>query len=89
MSEQNYPSGWDQARVQRVIDHYENMSDDELLAEDEAARKAGKSHVPVTGAVHEVNGTVVVKGSRRQKKAKQPKAPRRSKPRKDKGATKA
>lgn len=40
MSEQKFPPGWDQARVQRVIDHYENMSEDELLAEDEAAREA-------------------------------------------------
>ena len=41
MRKQKYPPGWDEARVQRVIDHYENMSEDELLAEDEAARKAG------------------------------------------------
>jgi hypothetical protein len=40
MSEQQYPPSWDQARVQRLIDHYENMDEDELLAEDEAAREA-------------------------------------------------
>lgn len=40
MSEPKFPPGWDQARVQGVIDYYENMSEDELLAEDEAAREA-------------------------------------------------
>ena len=40
MSEQNFPPGWDEARVKRLIDHYENMDEDELLAEDEAAREA-------------------------------------------------
>jgi hypothetical protein len=75
MSEQIFPPGWDQARVQRVIDHYENMSEDELLAEDEAARKAGKSHLPVPGAVHE-NGTAVVKGRRKKPKAQRSKPPK-------------
>lgn len=32
-----FPKGWDQARVDRVIEHYENQSDDEAVAEDEAA----------------------------------------------------
>jgi len=37
MTESKYPAGWDAARVQRLIDHYEGMSDDELAAEDDAA----------------------------------------------------
>ena len=40
MSEQKFPTGWDQARVKRLIDHYDTMSDDELTAEDEAALEA-------------------------------------------------
>jgi hypothetical protein len=32
-----YPKGWDRERVQAVIAHYENQSDDEAIAEDEAA----------------------------------------------------
>jgi hypothetical protein len=35
MSENGYPPGWDEARVQRVLDHYENQTDDEAVAEDE------------------------------------------------------
>ncbi len=33
----DFPPGWDEARVQRVIAHYESQSDDEAIAEDEAA----------------------------------------------------
>lgn len=32
-----FPKGWDEARVRSVIDHYENMTEEEWLAEDEAA----------------------------------------------------
>ena len=37
MSEPHFPPGWDAERVQKVIDHYDNLSDDEMIAEDEAA----------------------------------------------------
>ncbi len=33
----NFPSGWDEVRVKRVLDHYESQSEYETLAEDEAA----------------------------------------------------
>ncbi len=32
-----YPPGWDKKRVQSVVDHYESQSEEEALAEDEAA----------------------------------------------------
>ncbi len=32
-----FPAGWDADRVRRVLDHYESQSDDEAVAEDEAA----------------------------------------------------
>jgi hypothetical protein len=32
-----FPPGWDDARVREVIDHYEGQSEDEAVAEDEAA----------------------------------------------------
>jgi hypothetical protein len=34
--ENEFPAGWDEARVRRVIDYYETQSDDEALAEDGA-----------------------------------------------------
>ena len=30
-----FPAGWDESRVQRVLDHYEEQTDEEALAEDE------------------------------------------------------
>ncbi len=33
----NFPPGWDESRVKRVLEHYESQSDYEALAEDEAA----------------------------------------------------
>lgn len=35
MSQNRFPPGWDEARVRRVLDHYENQTDEEALAEDE------------------------------------------------------
>jgi hypothetical protein len=37
MSESKYPVGWDEERVRRVLQHYEAQSDEEAVAEDEAA----------------------------------------------------
>jgi len=33
------PAGWDEARVRRVLVHYEQQSADEAVAEDEAAAR--------------------------------------------------
>lgn len=40
MTNTSYPSDWDERRVRRVLDHYEEQSDDEAVAEDEAAYEA-------------------------------------------------
>ena len=32
-----FPEGWDEARVRRVLDHYDSQSEEEAVAEDEAA----------------------------------------------------
>ena len=37
MKQTKYPDGWDEARVKRVLAHYEQQSDEEAVAEDEAA----------------------------------------------------
>jgi len=37
MEKSNYPSGWDEDRVRRVIAHYEQQTEEESVAEDEAA----------------------------------------------------
>ena len=37
---QKFPPGWDEERVRKVLAHYENQTEDEALAEDEAAYEA-------------------------------------------------
>ena len=37
MSEKQFPPGWNEERVRRVLQHYDSQSDDEALAEDEAS----------------------------------------------------
>ncbi len=37
MSRSKYPDGWNEQRVDRVLEFYENQSDAEAVAEDEAA----------------------------------------------------
>lgn len=48
MSESRFPAGWDAERVARLIDHYEAMSEDELVAEDEAAAELPPGQTIVT-----------------------------------------
>jgi len=40
MKQNEYPPGWDEDRVRRVIAHYEQQSEEEAVAEDEAAFEA-------------------------------------------------
>ncbi len=37
MKEPEFPEGWNAERVRRVLEHYERQSDEEAVAEDEAA----------------------------------------------------
>jgi hypothetical protein len=37
MKQNKFPEGWDEERVKRVLDHYETQTEDEAVAEDEAA----------------------------------------------------
>ncbi len=37
MKKNNFPPGWDEEKVRRVLEHYESQSEEEALAEDEAA----------------------------------------------------
>lgn len=48
MIENQFPPGWDEARVRRVLAHYENQPDDEAVAEDELAfRGAARTTIEV------------------------------------------
>jgi hypothetical protein len=38
MRQQNrFPAGWNEARVRKILEHYEGQTEDEAVAEDEAA----------------------------------------------------
>jgi hypothetical protein len=37
MKQSKYPPGWDEERVKKVLAHYESQTEDEAVAEDEAA----------------------------------------------------
>ncbi|MBN1906491.1 MAG: hypothetical protein JW927_15485 [Deltaproteobacteria bacterium] len=37
MKKNRFPKGWDEERVNHVLDHYENQTEEEAVAEDEAA----------------------------------------------------
>lgn len=37
MKQNSFPPGWDEAKVRRVLEHHENQTDEEAIAEDEAA----------------------------------------------------
>jgi hypothetical protein len=37
MKQSRFPKGWDEDRVKRVLDHHENQTEDEAVAEDETA----------------------------------------------------
>ncbi len=56
MTQREYPDGWDEARVRRVLEHYVSQAEDDAIAEDEAAYESTTDtmmSVPV-GLVEEV-----------------------------------
>ena len=40
MKQGKFPQGWDKKRVKEVLDHYESQTEEEAVAEDEAAFEA-------------------------------------------------
>jgi len=59
MRQSRFPAGWDEERVRRILAHYEEQTEDEAVAEDEAAYEDTSQsviEVPVelVGAVREL-----------------------------------
>jgi hypothetical protein len=59
MTEKTFPPGWDEARVARVLAHYESQTEEEAVAEDEAAAESAVDTVmtvprPLVPAVREL-----------------------------------
>jgi hypothetical protein len=68
MKRNRFPAAWDEARVQRVLENYEQQSEDEAVAEDEAAfRLRGQTVVLIPKRlVPEVTRLIEARRSRRQ-----------------------
>lgn len=59
MTQKAFPPGWDEARVQSVLAHYDSQSPEEAVAEDEAATEGEADTVmtvpkPLVPAVREL-----------------------------------
>jgi hypothetical protein len=59
MKQNNFPPGWNAERVKRVLAHYETQSEEEAVAEDEAALEARDGTVmevpkDLVGAIREI-----------------------------------
>ena len=48
MSDSGFPAGWDADRVKQLIDHYERLSEEDLVAEDEATAELPPGQTLVT-----------------------------------------
>jgi hypothetical protein len=47
MSTRQYPRGWNEARIRRVLDYYDTQSDEESAAEIAAALESTTMEVPI------------------------------------------
>ena len=92
MTKQKYPRGWNEARVNRVLEYYESQTDEEIAAEIEAGFERTTMEVP-RALVPVVRGLIANRKSLHIKKThnttlQQPShAPRNSKSRKVARAT--
>jgi hypothetical protein len=43
MSQSKFPAGWDEGKVRRVLAHYEEQSEDDAVAEDNAAMESSET----------------------------------------------
>jgi len=85
MKRNRFPAGWNEARVRSVLEHYERQTEEEAVAEDEAAFRrrdqavmvVPKSLVPAITRLIERRGPGRQAGSRRPNRALQP-APRKT-----------
>lgn len=48
MSRSQFPPGWDDDRVRRLIDQHEQLSEDELVTEDDAAAQDHDGQAVIT-----------------------------------------
>ena len=81
MKKNKFPKGWDEDRVRRVLAHYDEQTEDEAVAEDEAAyedRAQTLMEVPkeLVPAVRELIAKRRTTGSRTSRSRRRPRAGR-------------
>jgi len=82
MKRKRFPSGWNEVRVRRLLEHYERQTEDKAVAEDEAAFRlrdqtvmvVPRRLVPAITRLIERRGPARQAGSRRPDKALHPTA---------------
>lgn len=47
MKTNRFPKGWDEERVRQILDHYESQTEEEAVAEDEAAYETSSQTVMI------------------------------------------
>ncbi|HYL74532.1 MAG TPA: hypothetical protein VEU96_10025 [Bryobacteraceae bacterium] len=47
MSQNKFPEGWDEGRVRRLLAHYEEQTEEEAIAEDEAGVESSETVMSV------------------------------------------
>ncbi len=74
MRQQHYPAGWNEDRVRKLLLHYESQTEDEAVAEDEAAFRRRDQTVMVvpTRLVPTITKMIAREGKRRQSPARRP-----------------
>jgi len=67
----SFPKGWNEARVRAVLEHYESQTEDEAVAEDEAAFRNRDQAVMVVPKrlVPAITKLISTQSNRRPKKA--------------------
>ena len=82
MKQTRYPTGWNEERIRKLLRHYETQTEDEAVAEDEAAfRRRDQTVMLVPKAlVPMITRMIATEGRRKQsvsRRSKKPAAPDR------------
>jgi hypothetical protein len=74
MKQQRYPTGWTEERVRKLLVHYETQTEDEAVAEDEAAFRRRDQTVMVVPKhlVNTITKMIARDGQRGQSPARRP-----------------
>lgn len=63
-----YPAGWDEAQVKELAEYYDNQTDEEIAAEDDAALAEGTVMVVPPEMVIEIENFIAKRQKERGKK---------------------